>query len=63
MEEGPLRRAARPGEKMRTIGDNHMVASEVSRPRPDHAQALAYLALEMRAYLESIPGNGRQISW
>jgi guanylate cyclase len=40
-----------------------MVASGVPRPRTDHAQALAHLALEMRAYLEGIKGNGRQVSF
>jgi adenylate cyclase len=35
-------------EKIKTIGDCYMVAAGVPRPRPDHAQALARLALEMR---------------
>jgi guanylate cyclase len=38
-------------EKIKTVGDCYMVASGVPRPRPDHAQALARLALEMRDYL------------
>ena len=38
-------------EKIRTIGDNYMVASGVPRPRPDHAHALAHMALEMNAYI------------
>lgn len=50
-------------EKIRTIGDNYMVASGVPRPRTDHAQALAHLALEMRDYLEGIMGNGRRVSF
>ena len=37
-------------EKIRTIGDNYMVASGVPRPRRDHAQALASMALEMNRY-------------
>ena len=37
-------------EKIRTIGDSYMVASGVPRGRPDHAQALARMALEMRDY-------------
>ena len=37
-------------EKIRTIGDNYMVASGVPRPRRGHAQALAGMALEMRAF-------------
>ena len=35
-------------EKIKTIGDCYMVAAGVPRHRADHAQALAYLALEMR---------------
>jgi guanylate cyclase len=35
-------------EKIKTIGDCYMVAAGVPRPRPDHAQALAALALEMK---------------
>jgi guanylate cyclase len=34
-------------EKIKTIGDAYMVASGVPDPRPDHAQALAMLALDM----------------
>jgi adenylate cyclase len=35
-------------EKIKTIGDCYMVAAGVPRKRPDHAHALAGLALEMR---------------
>ena len=35
-------------EKIKTIGDCYMVAAGVPRPRPDHAHALAGLAIEMR---------------
>jgi adenylate cyclase len=35
-------------EKIKTIGDCYMVAAGVPRPRFDHAQALARVALEMR---------------
>jgi adenylate cyclase len=35
-------------EKIKTIGDCYMVAAGVPRSRPDHAQALAGLAIEMR---------------
>jgi guanylate cyclase len=38
-------------EKIRTIGDSYMVASGVPRRRPDHAQALVCMALEMRDYI------------
>ncbi len=42
-------------EKIRTIGDNYMVAAGVPAPRADHAQALAAMALEMMAYVEQNP--------
>lgn len=45
-------------EKIRTIGDNYMVAAGVPRPQPDHAKAIARLALDMRAYLENRNGEG-----
>jgi adenylate cyclase len=35
-------------EKIKTIGDCYMAAAGVPRQRPDHAHALAWLALEMR---------------
>src|SRR4029077_14504565 len=38
-------------EKIKTIGDCYMVASGVPRPRPDHAQVLAHLALEMHEFV------------
>lgn len=37
-------------EKIRTIGDGYMVACGVPSPRPDHAQALARMALDMLEY-------------
>lgn len=40
-------------EKIRTIGDNYMVAAGVPRPQPDHAERLARLALDMHRYLEA----------
>jgi class 3 adenylate cyclase len=42
-------------EKIRTIGDNYMVASGVPVPRDDHAQALCAMALEMLEYSETGP--------
>ncbi len=42
-------------EKIRTIGDNYMVASGVPLPRPDHAQALARMALDMSDYIHGRP--------
>ncbi len=51
-------------EKIRTIGDNYMVASGVPTPRPDHAQALARMALEMSEYVESRPPkNGKRLDF
>lgn len=35
-------------EKIKTVGDEYMVASGVPRPRADHAQAMAELALRIR---------------
>ncbi len=51
-------------EKIRTIGDNYMVVSGVPRPRPDHAQAMASMALEMAEFLAGyINGKGQQIQF
>jgi adenylate cyclase len=36
-------------EKIKTIGDAYMVASGLPIPRPDHADAIANMALEMQA--------------
>jgi adenylate cyclase len=41
-------------EKIKTIGDAYMVAAGVPLPRPDHAQAVAELALEMRTELARV---------
>jgi len=46
-------------EKIRTIGDNYMVASGVPTPREDHAEALAGMALEMIRYAEGSPWSFR----
>ncbi len=49
-------------EKIRTIGDNYMVASGAPKPRPDHAQAIARLALEMNREVTTLaPRNGHSI--
>jgi adenylate cyclase len=47
-------------EKIRTIGDNYMVAAGVPRPRPDHAQALACMALEMQHFILTNPACARR---
>jgi len=41
-------------EKIKTIGDCYMVAAGVPSPRPDHAQALAAMALDMQAAMSSL---------
>ena len=51
-------------EKIRTIGDNYMVAAGVPRRRPDHAQAMAGMALEMSEYLRRRPSrNGKRLEF
>jgi guanylate cyclase len=51
-------------EKIRTIGDNYMVAAGVPVPRVDHAQALAHLALDMLDGLSVLPArNGRRLAF
>ncbi len=47
-------------EKIRTIGDSYMVAAGVPRSRPDHAQALAWMALDMCAYIDHELSRTRQ---
>ncbi|MDX1691868.1 MAG: adenylate/guanylate cyclase domain-containing protein [Acidimicrobiia bacterium] len=42
-------------EKIRTIGDNYMVACGVPTPRADHAGALARLALDMLEHTREVP--------
>lgn len=41
-------------EKIKTIGDAYMVASGVPIPRPDHAEALAAMALDLIAAVRAI---------
>ena len=51
-------------EKIRTIGDNYMVASGVPTPRADHVQALANMALDVLKYTENLPmQNGTAINF
>ena len=40
-------------EKIKTIGDCYMVAAGVPTPRPDHARAMALMALDMREAMRS----------
>ena len=46
-------------EKIRTIGDNYMVASGVPFPRSDHASAITDLALDMIGFIETMKPVGR----
>ena len=41
-------------EKIKTIGDCYMVAAGVPSPRPDHARALALMALDMQRAMRSV---------
>jgi adenylate cyclase len=51
-------------EKIRTIGDSYMVASGVPRRRSDHAQALVYMALEMRDFIAAHTfRNGQRVTF
>lgn len=45
-------------EKVRTIGDNYMCVAGVPRRRPDHAQAMARMALGMRGSLDELRAGG-----
>lgn len=45
-------------EKIKTIGDAYMVAAGVPTPRPDHARAMALMALEMREAMRSADAVG-----
>ena len=45
-------------EKIKTIGDCYMVAAGVPTPRPDHAQALARMALDMREAMRDADAVG-----
>lgn len=50
-------------EKIKTIGDCYMVASGVPRPRPDHAQVLTQMALDMQAYVAQREFRGRKLAF
>jgi adenylate cyclase len=41
-------------EKIKTIGDAYMVAAGLPEPRADHAEAMADMALEMRATIDEV---------
>ena len=50
-------------EKIKTIGDAYMVASGVPRARPDHASAIAELALRIRDHVATNPIDGHRLSF
>jgi guanylate cyclase len=50
-------------EKIKTIGDCYMVASGVPRPRQDHAQVLASLALEFRDSVARREFRGKRLAF
>jgi guanylate cyclase len=50
-------------EKIRTIGDNYMVASGVPSPRDDHAIALANMALDMNSYITHHPDGATPLQF
>jgi guanylate cyclase len=45
-------------EKIKTIGDCYMVAAGVPNPRPDHADAIARMALDMREAMRDADAVG-----
>ncbi len=45
-------------EKIRTIGDNYMAVCGVPERRPDHASAVARMALDMRRFLDELRARG-----
>jgi class 3 adenylate cyclase len=42
-------------EKIKTIGDAYMVAGGIPEPRRDHASAIAKMAVQMQAFVSTIP--------
>jgi adenylate cyclase len=48
-------------EKIKTVGDAYMVAAGVPVARPDHAHAIAELALRIRDHVAATPIAGRRI--
>ena len=49
-------------EKIKTIGDAYMVAGGVPEPRPDHAEAVARMALAMLRTVDELPQVAERLS-
>jgi adenylate cyclase len=49
-------------EKIKTVGDAYMVAAGVPESRPDHARAIAELALRIRDHVAMNPVDGHRLS-
>ncbi len=49
-------------EKIKTVGDEYMVAAGVPIPRPDHAQAIAELALRIRDHVATHDFDGHRLT-
>lgn len=49
-------------EKIKTVGDEYMVAAGVPRARPDHAHAIATLALRIRDHVATNHVRGHRLS-
>lgn len=47
-------------EKIKTIGDAYMVVAGLPVPKADHAEAIADMALSMRAVMDYIPSPGAE---
>jgi adenylate cyclase len=50
-------------EKIRTIGDNYMVAAGVPRLRPDHAIAITKMAMDMSTFIQRIKKDGLPVDF
>jgi adenylate cyclase len=48
-------------EKIKTVGDEYMVASGVPLPRPDHAVAISEFALRVQEHLDNSKFDGHRI--
>jgi class 3 adenylate cyclase len=48
-------------EKIKTIGDSYMAVGGLPMPRPDHASAVAALALDMQAAIQALSGGALSV--